>query len=208
MNTLQLLAVAFVLGLVQLASGQIVSTGQCQDHPVHVNFDVARYLGLWYEIRRYEQVFQFGGECVTAEYSLNEDGSVLVFNSMLVPPSQVRSADTGRAVIAFPDESPLEAKLNVTFDAAAVDVSANYWVLATDYDNYAVVWGCFGVGTTLRAESAWILSRTPQLSAEAAAAVQQNVDLFLNESDLRPTIQDAAFCCSIDPEITSYPPCQ
>ncbi|XP_050072150.1 uncharacterized protein LOC126560032 [Anopheles maculipalpis] len=193
MNSIQLIAAVFVLGLVHLASGQVVSTGQCQDYPVHVNFDVARYLGLWYEIRRYEQVFQRGGECVTAEYSLNDDGSVRVFNSMLVPPSQARSSDTGRAVVAFPDESPLEAKLNVTFDAGAVDVSANYWVLGTDYDNYAVVWGCFGVAETLRAESAWVLSRTPQLSAQAAVEVQRYVDEFLNESDLRPTIQDAEF---------------
>uniref|UniRef100_A0A182NRI3 Apolipoprotein D n=1 Tax=Anopheles dirus TaxID=7168 RepID=A0A182NRI3_9DIPT len=207
MNSIQLLAAAFVLGLVQLASGQIVSAGQCQDHPVHVNFDVARYLGLWYEIRRYEQVFQRDGECVTAEYSLNADGSVRVFNSMLVPPSQVRSSDTGRAVIAFPDGSPLEAKLNVTFDAANVDVSANYWVLGTDYDNYAVVWGCFEVAATLRAESAWILSRTPQLSAQSATEVQRYIDEFLDESDLRTTNQDAQFCCSVDPEVTAYPPC-
>lgn len=73
----------------------------------------------------------------------------------------------------------------------AVDVSANYWVLGTDYENYAVVWGCFGVGTTLRAESAWILSRTPQLSAASLAQVQPFVDQFLDEENLRTTIQDA-----------------
>ncbi|ETN60996.1 apolipoprotein D [Anopheles darlingi] len=209
MNTVQLIATAVVLGLVQLASGQVVSTGTCQDYPVHVNFDVPRYLGLWYEIRRYEQAFQIGGECVTAEYSLNADGSVRVFNSMRPRDSATgtRQSDTGRAVVAFPDESPLEAKLNVTFDATAVDVTANYWVLGTDYDNFAVVWGCFGVGTTLRAESAWVLSRTPQLSAASEAQVQQFVDQFLDESNLRPTIQDAQFCCTNDPEVTAYPQC-
>ncbi|EGK96848.1 AGAP013318-PA [Anopheles gambiae str. PEST] len=207
MNSIQLLAAAFVLGLVGLTSGQLVSPGVCQDFPVHVNFDVPRYLGLWYEIRRYEQVFQRGGECVTAEYSLNDDGSVRVFNSMLVPPGQVRQSDVGRAVVAFPDESPLEAKLNVTFDATATDISANYWVLGTDYDSYAVVWGCFGVGTTLRAESAWILSRTPTLTPQAEAEVQRYVDLYLSEEDLRPTVQNLDFCCTIDPEVTAYPQC-
>ncbi|XP_050088549.1 apolipoprotein D-like [Anopheles aquasalis] len=209
MNTIQLIASVVVLGLVQLASGQLVSPGICQDHPVHVNFDVERYLGLWYEIRRYEQAFQIGGECVTAEYSVNADGSVRVFNSMRPrdSPTGTRQSDTGRAVIAFPDESPLEAKLNVTFDATAVDVTANYWVLGTDYENYAVVWGCFGVGTTLRAESAWILSRTPQLSAASLAQVQPFVNQFLEEESLRTTIQDPQFCCTNNPEVTAYPQC-
>uniref|UniRef100_A0A182ITN6 Apolipoprotein D n=1 Tax=Anopheles atroparvus TaxID=41427 RepID=A0A182ITN6_ANOAO len=209
MNSIQLIAAAFVLGLVQLASAQQVGIGACPNPPVHVNFDVSRYLGLWYEIRRYEQVFQLGGECVTAEYSINADGSVRVFNSMIVPPAQARSSDTGRAVVAFPDEVPLEAKLNVTFGPNPENgISANYWVLGTDYDNFAVVWGCFGVGDTLRAESAWILSRTPQLSAATAAEVQRYVDEFLNEENLRPTIQNEQFCCSVDPEVTAYPPCQ
>lgn len=73
---------------------------------------------------------------------------------------------------------------------AATDISANYWVLGTDYDSYAVVWGCFGVGTTLRAESAWILSRTPTLTPQAEAEVQRYVDLYLSEEDLRPTVQN------------------
>ncbi|KFB53446.1 AGAP013318-PA-like protein [Anopheles sinensis] len=191
MKSVQLIAAAFVLGLVQLVSAQQVGIGACPNPPVHINFDVSRYLGLWYEIRRYEQVFQLGGECVTAEYSLNADGSVRVFNSMVVPPAQARSSDTGRAVIAFPDESPLEAKLNVTFGTNPdIDISANYWVLGTDYDSYAVVWGCFGVGDTLRAESAWILSRTPQLSPAASQQVQGFIDLYLDEESLRTTMQD------------------
>lgn len=109
--------IAVVLCLGQLTEGQVISTGLCPVHPVHQNFDVARYLGLWYEYRRYEQRFQRDGECVTAEYSLNEDGSVRVFNSMMVPPSQERVAEVGRAIVAFPDEVPLQGKLNVTFDS-------------------------------------------------------------------------------------------
>lgn len=108
-------SIAVVLCLAQLTTAQVVSPGACPVHPVHQNFDVPRYLGLWYEYRRYEQQFQRDGECVTAQYSLNEDGSVRVFNSMMVPPCQNRASDTGRAVVAFPDEEPLQGKLNVTF---------------------------------------------------------------------------------------------
>ncbi|XP_052863329.1 apolipoprotein D-like [Anopheles cruzii] len=208
MRTVQLLAAVLVLGLVEeLANGQIVSLGSCPDNPVVVNFDVARYLGLWYETRRYEQVFQQNGECMTPEYSLNEDGTVRVFNSMVVPPSQVRLSELGSAVLAFPDRTPLEAKLNVSFPLTNSD-RTNYFVLATDYDTYAVVWSCFEVGPTMRADSAWILSRTPQMPATAVAQVQQYIDLYLNEADLRTTNQDEQFCCAVDPEVTAFPQCE
>lgn len=94
---------------------QIISFGQCAVPEVVVNFDVAAYLGKWYEIERYEQVFQRNGECVTATYSINEDGSVRVENAMLVPPSGKFDIDIGRALLSFPDELPLQAKLNVSF---------------------------------------------------------------------------------------------
>lgn len=44
------------------------------------NFDVRRYLGLWYEVRKYPFIFTLGGKCVTANYELNNDGTVQVFN--------------------------------------------------------------------------------------------------------------------------------
>lgn len=94
---------------------QIISLGQCAVPEVVENFDVSRYLGKWYEIERYEQVFQRNGECVTAKYSLNDDGSVRVENAMLVPPSGKFDIDIGRALLSFPDEDPLRAKLNVSF---------------------------------------------------------------------------------------------
>lgn len=40
-----------------------------------------QYLGKWYEQEKYPQIFQVGGRCTTAEYSLNDDGTVHVLNT-------------------------------------------------------------------------------------------------------------------------------
>ena len=44
------------------------------------NFHLNRYLGKWYEIARLDHSFERGLSKVTAEYSLNDNGSVKVIN--------------------------------------------------------------------------------------------------------------------------------
>ena len=48
------------------------------------NFDVGKYLGLWYEIARIENRFEKGCENVTAHYSLRIDGGLNVVNRCFV----------------------------------------------------------------------------------------------------------------------------
>lgn len=43
-------------------------------------FDKDRYLGTWYEIARLDHSFEEGLSKVTAEYTLNDDGSIKVIN--------------------------------------------------------------------------------------------------------------------------------
>jgi lipocalin len=44
------------------------------------DFELEKYLGRWYEIARLDHPFERGLEQVTADYSLRQDGSVLVKN--------------------------------------------------------------------------------------------------------------------------------
>ncbi|MFO7570904.1 MAG: lipocalin family protein [Smithellaceae bacterium] len=44
------------------------------------HFDLHRYLGRWYEIARLDHAFERGLSDVTAEYTLNPDGSLRVIN--------------------------------------------------------------------------------------------------------------------------------
>ncbi|MEM1277961.1 MAG: lipocalin family protein, partial [Pseudomonadota bacterium] len=75
----------------------------------HGPVDLERYQGLWYEIARYPNSFEEGCFGVTAEYSLNPDGSIKVVNTCrqgaLNGPTEV--AD-GRATLTSPEGDKLK----------------------------------------------------------------------------------------------------
>lgn len=59
-----------------------LSWGKCKSITTVDNFDASQYDGLWYEMRRDAATkFEKGGTCTTAEYTLNDDGSLKVYNS-------------------------------------------------------------------------------------------------------------------------------
>lgn len=80
---------------------------------VVTGFDVERYLGLWYEVKRYEAQNQTDFDCVNARYTLNQDGSVEVDNTGYVGGQFIQFI--GQATVAFPEQNPLPAKLLVRF---------------------------------------------------------------------------------------------
>ena len=44
-------------------------------------FDLSRYLGVWYEIARYDHSFERGMDNTMAQYILEDDGKVVVLNT-------------------------------------------------------------------------------------------------------------------------------
>lgn len=65
------------------STAQIPGFGGCPNLPVVHEFDVNRYLGVWFEVQKYPFIFTLGGKCVTAEYGLTNDGKVSVFNKQI-----------------------------------------------------------------------------------------------------------------------------
>lgn len=61
-------------------NAQIPGVGECPKVLAVHNFSLSKYLGLWYEVKKYPFVFTIGAKCVTAEYGLNPNGTVSVFN--------------------------------------------------------------------------------------------------------------------------------
>ncbi|CAG9859685.1 unnamed protein product [Phyllotreta striolata] len=158
----------------QNTSAQIPSlTHDCPKVNVVQNFNVSAYLGKWYEQEKYPIIFELGGECITAEYTLKDDGTVKVFNKMTVAgfPSSIEGSATLNSTTG-------EAKLVVTFNVP-IAVHSPYWVLSTDYTSYAVVWSCQDV-LVASASTAWILTRDqnpPRSLIEKAENIlkQQNI---------------------------------
>lgn len=134
--------------------------------------DLARYLGVWYELASIPQSFQ--KDCVantTAAYSLTDDGFIQVLNSCDEKNGKRKIAE-GRARV---EDKKTNAKLKVTFVKLLGNwifrFGGDYWVidLAEDY-SVAVV------GHPTR-EYGWILSRTPSLSADALKEISSRLVL-------------------------------
>ncbi|KAM6919224.1 apolipoprotein D-like [Xenentodon cancila] len=184
MNAIQMFS--FVLLSVLAAHAQVVSPGRCPNAAVQQMFDTARYLGKWYEIQRLPNAFQ-QGQCSTATYSLNSPGVVGVLNRELLP-SGVVSEITGTAT-----NSPLEpAKLMVSFFENSPP--SPYWVLSTDYDNYALVYSCTDLGV-LHKDFAWILSRHPALPEDTLEYLHSIlISIGVHVDKLLTTNQAEAYC--------------
>lgn len=131
------------------------------------NLDITRYAGLWYEIARFPNRFERDCFAVTAEYTVNDNGTVGVRNTCrkgaVDGPIDVAE---GRARVEGPGQ------LSVNFVRFLPFIRGDYYVLdlAADY-SLAVV------GEPGR-NYGWILARTPQISdaayARATAALERN----------------------------------
>ncbi|XP_041970035.1 uncharacterized protein LOC121726651 [Aricia agestis] len=156
--------------LPEYVPGQTVTfPGQCdQNIRVVQNFNATAYQGRWRMIETYPSDFQ-GGDCSDATYTINEQGSVDVYNTQVI--SQNLDTVNGNAVLATTDGS---GKLLVTFPDAPF--ASEYWILDTDYDNFALVYSCFNVNSEERRVWSWKLSRTTSLSTESQNAINAAVD--------------------------------
>ena len=154
-----------IAGVLLLAFLSACSSTQYRDVKVpiatHGPVDLQRYQGLWYEIARFPNRFEEGCVGVTAEYSINPDGSVRVLNTCrqgtLDGPVEVAE---GIATSVSPDNDRLE----VTFVPWLPFAKGDYWILSLTQD-YSVVTVGNPSGTT-----GWVLARTPTLSDDALAA--------------------------------------
>lgn len=165
--------------------------GSCRDaikESIVTDFKPEDYLGVWYEIERYDNTFQGNGECTTAWYQKNPDGSIRVQNSQLNPGNPPSNyTEVGRAVLCDEEDPDQRGRLKVSFPGQP-STGCNYKVLSTDYTSYTLIWNCIQI-TSLpptKLEFLWLLSRTPFIESRAAI-VEQYYDQWFDRSSLRPT---------------------
>ncbi len=151
--------------LAKIAVGGVILLGlaattmvYAQAKPLHVadKVELDKYLGVWYEIARKPMSFQ--NQCdsnVTATYTFNENGNVLVDNRCTMKDGQ-QSHAIGEA---FVQNAPFNTKLKVSFLPEAIRWlpagRGDYWILKID-ENYQTVL----VGEPSR-KYMWVLSRDP-----------------------------------------------
>lgn len=143
--------------------GMLAALGACtQPMPPHAeqsiinSFDPQQYIGTWYEIARLDNRFEKGLEQVTANYSIEADGTLKVINRGFNPSTAKWSEAVGKAkfVEAPNADGSRTGRLKVSFFGPFY---GEYNILEIDkpYYNYALVSSGY--------DYLWILSRTPQL---------------------------------------------
>ena len=118
--------------------------------------EINNYLGVWYEIARYEHFFEKGCSDVSATYTLREDGEIDVLNSC----TKEGEITTAKGIAYATDES--NSKLKVSFFRPFYG-DYQILMLGENYD-YAVI------GEPSR-EYFWILSRSKKLGEETTALI-------------------------------------
>ncbi|XP_063239417.1 apolipoprotein D-like [Bacillus rossius redtenbacheri] len=194
-----LLLVCLVAATAAGASAQTFLPHRCQSATPVQGFDVAKYMGLWYEYEKVAAVFEAGGVCVTANYSLQSDGTVKVRNrqvdSSTGKPKEILGSafldnklGEAKLKVIFPTEGVFKVLLLALQSAASVvrpipvngNIAAPYWVLSTDYRSYSVVWSCVNLGAS-SIQFAWVLTRDPS----PGESVLQTINQVLKENGLQ-----------------------
>jgi apolipoprotein D and lipocalin family protein len=121
------------------------------------NFDKARYLGKWYEVARLDYKYEKDMDNVTANYSLNDNGTIKVANKGYNVKKDEWEQSIGKAKFVKKDDVGM---LRVSFFGPFY---SGYNVIAIDPDyKYALV-----AGESLKC--LWILSRETTIPAHIHA---------------------------------------
>lgn len=149
---------SLIISVVILAAG---CTGVPEGIDPVSELDVERYQGTWYEIARLDHSFEEGLSNVTADYSVQDDGSIQVINRGYSEEDGQWEEAEGRAVFVGDDRN---GHLKVSFFGPFY---ASYVVFELDEDyQYAYITG-------YDRDYLWFLAKTPTVGDEALAEFRE-----------------------------------
>lgn len=167
----KIFSLAAVFSCIASLSAQSVSQKSNANLELVKNFDVERYSGKWYEIGRFDFKWEKNLKNVTAEYSLNKNGTVKVVNSGYDYIGQKQKQSVGKAKFAGNQNA---GSLKVSFFGPFY---SDYKIIALDSEyNYALVAG-------KNKNLLWILSRTKTIPTdvkESYIQIAQNASYDLS----------------------------
>lgn len=123
--------------------------------------DIEKYMGTWYEIARFDHSFEKGLKCVTANYTLREDGKVTVLNKGI---DEIKNKlSSAKGVAKIPDQN-FPGRLKVSFFRP---FWGNYFIIQLDKDYKYVL-----IGDPSR-NYLWVLSREKTINEEIYLSLLQ-----------------------------------
>jgi len=198
-----------ILGLALVGAASAIGVfrlGKCPQVDSVQNFDINRYMGKWWEYERFPAIFEYGVECGFANYTLMDNGKIKVLNSgiqhikfLWFTIKRERTNAVGEAAIVDPAQP---SRLQVSFGGMpAGSGEANYFLVDTDYDNYAVVYSCSpliplpGLDSTSNIQFAWILTRAQGVKPANYDAIIARLTSFGVDVSPFITVDQSASAC-------------
>ncbi|XP_035892116.1 apolipoprotein D-like [Anopheles stephensi] len=201
--------------------GFLVKDGNCTLATVNLpfvkDFEVEKYLGQWYELERYEQDYERNMECVTIVYRRAQpsDRMMEVNYRGFLPFNDTINTFSGIGVFS---EEPVQENSNTTTSSTTTvakliasfgkaNNTTNYWVVDTDYVNYAIVYSCaMFLEMNQAVEGYWLLSRMPNLPniPKVIERVSYLRSTYFEVSHMRVTNHTEQLC-PVEPKLPREP---
>ena len=170
----------FIIGL-SLSGCAILGSPVLNNIQTVDQVDLERYTGVWYEIASLPTWFASDLVCVTATYTLQDDGKIKVVNQGFQDtPDGKLDKITGTAWVPDPAEP---GQLRVSFFPL---ISSQYNIIALDEENYS-----YAMVTGKNYNFLWILSRTPQMDTNTYDMLIQQAEEWgydVDEIEITPQL--------------------
>lgn len=202
MKLLLLLFVGYLVCLNQVFALSSCAKPAFENLTVENNFDLNRFLGVWFEIqwlpgephnesdiwRNYYQSFQIDSSS----------------SSKLLVPGQARVLNNNTCFHFGPwtilANNSAKMLLETKSPSASQPLNWPYYILKTDYENYALIYGCitpnYDYKTPCSDRILWVFARTTSLSNDHMQMLDKFIenDLCVNLNDLEITPHDGQQC--------------
>lgn len=165
------------------ALANVPSSRGCPAVTTQSNFDVNKYLGRWYVNQKFSdsQSATESSKCTYADYTSDGNSVIHIINYYINVKSDKPATLESYLRVPNPNDA---SKMKIRYPSLMPPgVEGDYYVLATDYDTYAVVYNCQenrGVGT----RHIWTLTREQNPSAE----IVNNADSALEKNNINRSL--------------------
>ncbi|XP_042344442.1 purpurin-like [Plectropomus leopardus] len=166
---------------------------------VKEDFDPKRYEGKWYALQKKDPEGLFLQDNISAEYTIGDDGAMVASSRGRVTlfGFWVVCADMA-AQYSVPDPGT-PGKMFMNYQGLASYLSSggdNYWVIDTDYDNYALTYACRTLKDDGSCEDGYslVFSRNPRgLPPAIQRIVRQKQEEICMAGEFQPVLQSGSY---------------
>ncbi|CAG9584503.1 unnamed protein product [Danaus chrysippus] len=158
-----------ILTLFATVYANVIIDSKCPEFKPIQNFNFAAYgTGVWREVARYPNEYEEDIKCDRGVYTLEGDYSS-TRNVIVKDGKEIKI----NGIIKKAPDAGNTGKLVASISRDSWKMENTFYVLDTDYDNYAITYACkYDEGKKSRRDYAWILSRSKILSDDVKTKIQ------------------------------------